>query len=193
MSSKFPKLGWFATFWKAITSFTDLWLRWGLKKSCNPHQKLSKDMWHAICIDVCHGDSWLLMGRSQIGILIPNLSFGHNFCFKYSNGSCEPILNIYVPRIFQWYKEFFNPMGFGPWNTSLKIQDSIGIRTLKVGVHLGVCGFIPSHSRECKCDSWVALSACTFSCLCFGRKPKIRIVIITNYIIFGIEMKLGFK
>jgi hypothetical protein len=37
-------------------------------------------------------------------------------------------------------------MGFGPYNYSLKIRDSIEIPTLKVGVHLGMRGFIPSHS-----------------------------------------------
>jgi hypothetical protein len=53
-------------------------------------------------------DSKHLMVESQIGSLIPDLSFGHNLCFKYVNGSCEPILNIYVTRSFQWYREIFN-------------------------------------------------------------------------------------
>ncbi len=43
-----------------------------------------------------------------------------------------------------------------------------------MGVHLGVYGFIPSHSWECKCDSRVAFSARTFPCLCLGCKPKVR-------------------
>jgi hypothetical protein len=33
-----------------------------------------------------------------------------------------------------------------PWNCSLKIWESMGSPTPKVGVHLGVWGFIPSHS-----------------------------------------------
>jgi len=53
-------------------------------------------MWHGTYTYVIQGDSWLLMVESQINILNPNPSFGHNLCFKYSNGSCEPILNIYV-------------------------------------------------------------------------------------------------
>jgi hypothetical protein len=73
-------------------------------------------------------------------------SFGHNLHVKYSNGSCKPILDIYVPRAFQWYKELFNPMGFDPCNHSLKIRKSIGIPTFKVGAHLEVRRFIPSHS-----------------------------------------------
>ncbi len=46
---------------------------------------------------------------------------------------------------FQWYKEFFNPMGFDAYNRSLKIQESIGTSTPKMGAHLGVWRFIPSH------------------------------------------------
>jgi hypothetical protein len=37
-------------------------------------------------------------------------------------------------------------MGFDPCNRPLKIQESIGTPILKMGVHLGVWGFIPSHS-----------------------------------------------
>jgi hypothetical protein len=51
-----------------------------------------------------------------------------------------------VPWAFQWYKELFNPMGFDPCNHFLKIQESIKTPTPKVGAHLGVWGFIPSHS-----------------------------------------------
>ncbi len=36
-------------------------------------------------------------------------------------------------------------MSFDPCNCFLKIRKSIGIPTPKVGTHLGVCGFIPSH------------------------------------------------
>jgi len=34
-------------------------------------------------------------------------------------------------------------MNFDPCDTSLKIRNSIGIPTPKMGVHLGMCGFIP--------------------------------------------------
>jgi hypothetical protein len=74
------------------------------------------------------------------------LFFGYNLCFKCPNGSCEPILNIYILRSFQWYKEILNLIGFGPCNFSLKIQKSIGTPTPEVVAHLGVWGFIPSHS-----------------------------------------------
>jgi hypothetical protein len=69
-------------------------------------------MWHATYKHVIQGDSRLLMVGSQIDTLILNPSFGHNLCCNYSNGSCKPILNIYVLKSFLWYKEFFNPMSF---------------------------------------------------------------------------------
>jgi hypothetical protein len=103
-------------------------------------------MWHATCTQIKQGGSWLLVVKSQIGNLTPHPSFGHNLCFKYPNRSCEPILSIYVPRCFLWYKELFSPMIFNPYNYPLNIRKSIGIPTPKVKVHLGVWGFIPSHS-----------------------------------------------
>jgi hypothetical protein len=41
--SKFPKLG-LLTLWKAITSYVDFRLRWGLKQSCSHYEEISKDM-----------------------------------------------------------------------------------------------------------------------------------------------------
>jgi len=73
------------------------------------------------------------------------VTFGHNLCFKCSNDQCEIILDIYVPRDFQWYKERHNPLSFDPWNYSLKFRESTGTPSPKVGVALGVWGFIPSH------------------------------------------------
>jgi hypothetical protein len=90
-------------------------------------------------------DSRLLMVGSQIVNLTPSLSFGHNLCFKCPNGSCKPNLDTYVPRAFQWYKELFNPLSFDPYNRPLKIWESTETPSPKVGVALGVWGFIPSH------------------------------------------------
>ncbi len=86
------------------------------------------------------------MVESQIDILTLDPSLGHNLCFNYSNEMCEPILHIYVLKVFQWYKELYNPMSFDLYNYSLKIQESIETPTPKVGAHLGVYGIIPSHS-----------------------------------------------
>jgi hypothetical protein len=102
-------------------------------------------MSHTIYTQGNWGNSQLLVVGSQIRDLTFDPSFGHNLCFRCPNGSCEPILDIYVPRFFQWYRELFNTLGFDPCNCSLKICESTETPTPKVGVPLGVWGFIPSH------------------------------------------------
>ncbi len=138
---KFPKLG-LPWLWRPITLCVDLWLMWGLKQSFIPHQNIFNDVWHTTCTQGNQGDSRFLMIGSQIDNLTPDLSFGHNLCFKNPNGSCEPILIIYVPRSFQWYKRIINSMSFDYYNCPLTIRESIGIPTPKVRMW----GFIPSHS-----------------------------------------------
>ncbi len=54
----------------------------------------SKNMSHTTYTHLFQGNSQLLVGGSQINTLTPNPSFGHNLCFKYSSGLCEPILDI---------------------------------------------------------------------------------------------------
>jgi hypothetical protein len=142
---KFPKLG-LSRLWGPITLCVNLQLRWHLKQSCNPCQGLSNFMSHTTCTQENQGDFWLLVVGSQIAYLTFGPSFSHNLCLKCPNGSCEPILDIYVLRDFQWYKEIFNLMSLDPWNFSLKIQKSIGTTTPKVRACLGVWGFIPSDS-----------------------------------------------
>jgi len=124
------------------------------------------------------------MVRSQIGHLIPDLSFGHNLCFRYPNGSCKPVLDIYIPRHFHWYKEVFNPMNFDLYNRPLKIHESIGTPIPKIEAHLGVWRFIPSHylhSREHEMWFLGSLLAHTFASPCLGREPKAKVV--TYYLI----------
>jgi hypothetical protein len=84
--------------------------------------------------------------ENQIDYFTPNPSFDHNLCFNYSNWSCEPISNIYVPTSFQWYNELFNPMGFDPCITLWKFGSPLGFQLPKWELALGVCRFIPSHS-----------------------------------------------
>ncbi len=131
--------------WSPIILQEKLGSRCGLKQSCIPCRELSNGMSHAICRQVNRVDSWLFMVGSQTANLTPGLSFGHNLCFKCPNEHSEPILNIYVPRNFQWYKERHKPLSFDPWNRSLKFRESTGTLSPKMGVTLGVWGFIPSH------------------------------------------------
>jgi len=119
-------------------------------------------------------DFWLLVVGSQIANLIPGLSFGHNLCFKGPNGSCEPILNIYVLIYFQWYKGLFNPLGFDPCNCFLKMWESIGPLNSQNGsslesvrVHSSLMGFFLAHN---------------LASFCLGREPKARVV---TPLIFG--------
>jgi len=124
---------------------------------------------------------------SQTGNSTPGPSFGHNLCFRYSNEPCEPILNIYALRAFQWYKEHHKPLRFDPCNHSLKFWESTGTPSPKVGVALGVWVFTPSHSltlsytprsmwrdsRASSClnsraSSWPAL----LQCLCLDSRAS---------------------
>jgi hypothetical protein len=148
----------------------NLWLRRGPKKICNLHWEFSKDMWHTTCTYVIQGDSWLLVVKSQIDTFTPDPSFNHNVCFKYSNGSYKPILNIYVLKSFQWYKWIFNPMSFDPSNHYLKFQDSTRTPTPKVGVHLGVCALILSHFLAFL-GVWMWLPGCTLGSHLFVPLP----------------------
>jgi len=119
----------------------------------------------------------------MVGNQIVNMTFGpyfgHNLCLKCPTGSCEPILDINIPRTFQWYKELFNPMSFDPYNRPLKIWKSIKTPILKMGTHLGVWGFILStflHSQEH--EMWLpgSLLARTFASPCLGLEPKARVM-----------------
>jgi hypothetical protein len=126
-------------------------LRWRLKQSCSPCQKKIDDMLHATYMQGNPSDSRLLVVGNQIVNLTIGPSFSHNLCFKCPNGSCEPILDIYVPRAFQWYNELFNPMVFNLFNCSLKIWESIKTPTPKMGAQLECVGSFPHtlpHSQD---------------------------------------------
>ncbi len=120
-----------------------------------------------------------------------------------SEWECEPILDIYVPRAFQWYKKHHKSLNFDPWNRSLKLMESTGTPSPKVGVALGVWMFTPSHSLtlsyipesmwcDCRASSWPApfQPLCldsrasswraTLQPLCLGRKPKARVATSTS-------------
>jgi hypothetical protein len=171
---KFPQLG-FPRLWGHITLRVDLWLRWGLKQSFSPCRDLSNGLLHTIYTQENRVNSQFFVVGSQTANLTLDFSFGHNLCLRYPNGSCEPILDIYVSIIFQWYKELFNPMGFDPCNYSLKIQES-RILTPKVKAPLGVWRFIPSHFPSLPGFFLVR----NLTSPCFGRKPKIRVVTCTS-------------
>jgi hypothetical protein len=177
--------------WSPITLQEDLRSWWGRKQICSSCRELSNGMWHGPYSQVNWVDSRLLVVRSQTGSLTPGPSFDHNLCFRYPNEQRELILDIYVPRSFQWYKERHKPLSFDPYKCSLKFRESTGTPSPKMGVALGVWGFIPSYSLTLSnipgslwCDSWVS-SSCFDSrasswltllqALCLGREAKARV------------------
>jgi hypothetical protein len=145
-TSKWHFLPGLSRLWGPITLCVDLRLKWGLKKSYSRHREFFNSMSQAPYMQGNRVNFWLLVVGSQTSNLTPDPCFGHNLCFRCPNESCEPIVDIYVQRTFQWYKELFNPMDFDPCNCSLKVQESIKTPTPKVGAHLGAWGFIFSHS-----------------------------------------------
>jgi hypothetical protein len=91
----------------------------------------------------------------------------------------EPILDIYVPRSFQWYKELLNPLSFDPCNCFLKIWKSTWTLIPKVEAPLGVWTFIPSHFPTflrawgviSRLPSWLA----TLQALALVTNPRLRL------------------
>ncbi len=162
--------------WGAITLRPDLKLRWGLKQSCSLCWNLFNGMSHAICTHGNQVNSWLLVVGSQIANLTSGLSFGHNLCFRCPNGLALPILNIYVPRAFHWYRELLKPLSFDPYNCPLKIWESIGTLTPKVELPWGVRvhSLTPSHTPgSMLCDSQLPSWPATLQTLALVASPRL--------------------
>jgi hypothetical protein len=104
------------------------------------------------------------------------LSFGHNLCFRCSNGWCELILDIYVPRAFQWYNERLKTLRFDPYNRPLNIQESTGTPTPKVEPLGGVRvhSLTPSHTPgSMLCDSRLPSWPTTLQTLALVTSPRL--------------------
>ncbi len=90
--------------WELISPDCRVWSRRGLKQSCSSLWELSNAVLHSQIWHREEVNSRLLVVGNQITTLTPGPSFGHNLHFRCSNEQCEPTLDIYVPRAFQWYK-----------------------------------------------------------------------------------------
>jgi hypothetical protein len=117
---------------KAITSCSNLQSRRGLKQSYNSCWELSNGVSHTTCTHENWVDFRHFVVGSQTASLTPGLSFCHNLCYRYPNGSCEPILDIYTSIAFQRYKELFNARCFDLCNRSLKVWKSTETPTPKL-------------------------------------------------------------
>jgi hypothetical protein len=121
------------------------------------------------------------MVGSQIDKLTPNPSFGHNLCFRYPNVSCEPILDKYIPKDFQWYKWLFNHWFLTLVIALWRFENSSGLKFPKWELTWECGGSFPhilphSHTPgNMKCDSRASLLARTFASPCLGREPKAKI------------------
>ncbi len=117
------------------------------------------------------------MVRSQTGNLTLGPSFGYNLCFRCPNEECEIILDIYIPKNFQWYNKRHKPLSFDHWNCSLKFWESTETPSPKMGVALGVWGFTPSHfptlSGVCDVTPRLALGLHPYNPFALVASPKL--------------------
>ncbi len=114
----------FLRLWTVIASRPDLQLGRGLKQCCSSRRELSNAVSHSPSAHRERVDSRLLVVGSQTASLTPSPSFAHNLGCRCSNGSCEAILDIYISRPFQRYKEHLNARCFDPCNRLLSFWES---------------------------------------------------------------------
>ncbi len=155
--SKLSRFG-LSGLWKLITPSSDLWLKWGLKKTCSSLQDLSNSVSHSTCTHRGRVDSRLLVVKSQIASLTIGPSFDHNLCYRCPNDSCKAILDIYTSRPFQRYKEHFNARCFDPCNWVLRFQESrrtpkSQFRECEWRPHTSLKVGLRQHTRLSSCDS----------------------------------------
>jgi hypothetical protein len=176
--------------WELITPNCRVRSRRGLNQSCISPRELFNAMSHSRIGHRKEVDSRLLVVGSQTGNLTPGPSFGHNLRFRCPNEQCEPTLDIYVTRAFQWYKERHKPLNFDPSNRSLKFWESTGTPSPKVGVALGVWVFTPSHSLTLSytpgsmwCDSSASSWPAPLQCLCIDSQASFLLLWLLGFLL----------
>ncbi len=106
--------------------------------------------------------------------MTPSLSFGHNLCCKYPNGSCKPILNIYIPKASNDINNF-STQWIWPLQSPSKKRDS----NSQSGSSLGSVGgsFLHTLLHSQKHEMWFpgSLLGRTFVSPCLGHEPKARV------------------
>jgi len=153
-------------------------------------------MWHVVCSQVNRVDSRLFLVGSQIGNLTLDPFFGHNLCFRCPNEQCEPILDIYVPRAFQWYKERHKPLSFDP---SKLVSEVLGVPRDSISQSGSCLGSVRVHSLTLSytpasmwCDARASFWPEPLQPLCLGREPKARVATkdptINTILIFNLQM-----
>jgi hypothetical protein len=133
-------------------------------------------MWHTTCTQGIQGDSQLLVVESQIVNSTPDLSFADNFCFNHPNGSCEPILEIYILRVSNDIRNFTIQ-----WVLPLQsLSEKLGIHRDSNSQSASSLGNVEVHSLtlshtpgSMECDSQASLLARTFVSLAFVASPRL--------------------
>jgi hypothetical protein len=136
--------------WGPTTSRANIGLRWSLKQSCSPRQEFFNGMSHTTCTQINRIDSQLSVVWSQTINLTPNVSFGHNLCFRCPNGMRLHFRQLPF-NIFQWYKELFNPLGLTLAITLWTFGNPLGFQFPKWEFPWEWEGLFPHtllHSRE---------------------------------------------
>ncbi len=169
---KLSKLG-FLGLWSLITLCADLRLKWDLKQTYSHRQELFNNMSHAIYTWGNRVNFSLLVIGSQTTNLILNLSFGHNLCFIYPSGSCEPILDIYVPRSFNDIRNSSIQWVLTPAIALWKSQSGSSLGSVRV--HSLTLSYIP---ESMKCDFRASFLACNLASICLGYEPKFQVATI---------------
>ncbi len=147
-------------------------------------------MLHVIWTQGNRVDSWLLVVRSQIANLTSGPSFGNNFCFRYPNGSCEPMLDIYVSIAFQWYKKLLNPLNFGPSFSLWTFGSPSGLQLPR----WSSLGSVRVHSFTLSFTLGLPLLARNLASPCFGREPKVRVAtFILQFKLINTKRKILFS
>jgi hypothetical protein len=110
--------------WQLITPCSNLRLGWGLKQTCSSPWELSNGVSHSTYTHQGRVYFWLLVAGSQTANLTPSLSFVHNLCCRFPNGSCEAIFGMYASRPFQKYREHLKARCFDPCEWALSFRES---------------------------------------------------------------------
>jgi hypothetical protein len=119
---------------------------------------------------------------NQIHNLIPIPSFDHNSCISYLNEQWEGTWGIHTSRTFQWYPKVPIWCLFTFLTKAMNIHDSRTSATPKVGVHLGVIGFILCtlpHLWKCVSHPNTISWPCGPSHSTFNRKPNVKVVTLS--------------
>ncbi len=111
-------------------------------------------MSHSTCTHWGRVNCRLLVIGSQIGNLTPGLSFVHNLCCKYLNGTCKVIFDIYTSIPFQRYKEHIKARCFDPCNRTLSFWESRRIPKSS----LRECECHPHTPSKWGCDTTIPLN-----------------------------------